>query len=130
MDNQPNQPSSGKLWSWFNPVGRQPGSWAFILSRLTALGLTLYLFMHLLVLGTLAQGEQAYHEFMALTESPVIKIGELLVVAAAIYHGLNGLRVILTSFGIGVTRQKELFYAFLALSIFGSIFFALRMFAG
>jgi succinate dehydrogenase/fumarate reductase cytochrome b subunit len=50
--------------------------------------------------------------------------------AAAIYHGLNGLRVILTSFGIGVTRQKELFYALLALSIFGSIFFALRMFAG
>jgi len=29
------------LWRWFDPRGRKMGSWAFILNRITALGLTL-----------------------------------------------------------------------------------------
>jgi hypothetical protein len=40
-----------------------------IISRLTALGLTTLPVYALLVLGKLAQGEQAYHEFMALAET-------------------------------------------------------------
>ncbi len=124
------QPSEKKFLTWFNPIGRNAGSWAFILSRITALGLTLYLFMHLVVLGRLAQGPQAYQEFLMLTEHPLVKLGELAVIAAVIYHGLNGLRVILTSFGIGIARQEQLFYAAVALSIAATIFFAIRMYAG
>ena len=117
MDNTHNQPSAGKFWLWFNPIGRQTGGWAFILNRITALGLALYLFMHLVVLGLLAQGPDAYENFLALTENPFVKLGELAVVAAAILHGLNGIRIILTSFGVGVTRQKQLFYAFMAVAV-------------
>jgi len=125
-----NQPSSKKFLAWFNPLGRQPGSWAFILSRITALGLTFYLFLHLVVLGRLAQGPQAYQEFLALAESPIVKLGELAVIAAVIYHGLNGIRIILTSFGIGVAHQQRLFYASVALALAGTVFFGIRLFGG
>jgi succinate dehydrogenase / fumarate reductase cytochrome b subunit len=125
-----NRPSAKKFLGWFNPFGRNPGSWAFILSRITALGLTFYLFLHLIVLGRLSQGPQAYEEFLALTENPVVKIGELAVIGAVIYHGLNGLRIVFTSFGIGVTRQTQLFYVSVILSFLGTIIFAIRMFAG
>ena len=72
---------------WFIPFGRQTGGWAFILNRITALGLTFYLFLHLVVLGQLAQGPDAYDGFVALTENPFINLGELAVVAAAFCTG-------------------------------------------
>jgi len=128
MDNTRNQPSAGKFWSWFNPLGRQTGGWAFILNRITALGLTLFLFLHLIVLGQLAKGPDGYDTFLALSENPIIKLGELAVVAAAILHGLNGIRIILTNFGIGVTRQKQLFYGFMALAAIIILIFVARMY--
>jgi succinate dehydrogenase/fumarate reductase cytochrome b subunit len=52
------------------------------------------------------------------------------VVAAAILHGLNGIRIILTTFGIGVTRQKQLFYGFMAVAAIVILVFFARMYLG
>src|ERR1051325_3579700 len=128
MDQTRNQPSPGKFWSWFIPVGRQVGGWAFALNRVTAIGLTLYLFLHLTVLSLLAQGPNGYDGFLALTENPIIKFGEWAVVAAVFLHGLNGIRIILTSFGVGVTRQRQLFYGFMIVAVLIILIFALRMY--
>jgi succinate dehydrogenase / fumarate reductase cytochrome b subunit len=130
MDTSQNQPSARRFWSWFIPVGRKTGSWAFALNRITALGLTLYLFLHLFILGKLTQGPDAYNEFLALTENPLIKLGEWAVVAAAILHGLNGIRIILTSFGVGVTRQKQLFWGLMAVAAVIILFFTSKMYLG
>lgn len=128
MDITRNQPSARRFWSWFIPVRRDIGYWAFALNRITALGLTFYLFLHLIVLGKLAQGPGAYDEFLALTENPFIKLGEWAVVAAAILHGLNGIRVILTSFGVGVTRQKQFFYGLMVIAVIVILIFTARMY--
>ena len=128
MDQTRNQPSAGKFWSWFIPVGRQVGGWAFALNRVTAIGLTFYLFLHLAVLSLLATGPDGYNGFLALTENPIIKFGEWAVVAAVFLHGLNGIRIILTSFGIGVTRQKQLFYGFMVVAVLIILIFTLRMY--
>jgi succinate dehydrogenase / fumarate reductase, cytochrome b subunit len=85
------------FWRWFDPRYRSISTWAFILNRITALGLTLYLFMHLIVLGKLAQGPEAYDAFIELAHTPVIKVGEMLVIAAGLIHGLNGIRIALNS---------------------------------
>lgn len=128
MDVTRNQPSARRFWSWFIPVRRDIGYWAFALNRITALGLTFYLFLHLIVLGKLAQGPGAYDEFLLLTENPFIKLGEWAVVAAAILHGLNGIRVILTSFGVGVTRQKRLFFGLMAVAVVIILIFTAKMY--
>ncbi len=128
MNNVRNQPSARKFWSWFIPFGRQAGGWAFALNRVTAIGLTLYLFLHLAVLSLLAQGPGSYDKFLALTENPLIKFGEWAVVAAVFLHGLNGIRIILTSFGVGVTRQKQLFYGFMIVAVFVILIFTVRMY--
>jgi succinate dehydrogenase / fumarate reductase cytochrome b subunit len=130
MDTTRNQPSGRRFWSWFVPVRRQTGSWAFALNRITAIGLTFYLFLHLSVLSLLAQGPGAYDKFLALTENPFIKLGEWAVVAAVLLHGLNGIRLILTSFGVGVTRQKQLFYGFMIVAILVILMFTRRMYLG
>jgi succinate dehydrogenase / fumarate reductase cytochrome b subunit len=123
-----NQPSPSKLLNWFDPRHRQPGTWAFILNRITALGLTLYLGLHLIMLGKLAQSPQAYNDFIALAKTPLIKFGELLVVAAGLIHGLNGIRIALTSFGLGVNIQRQLFWFFFSLALIGILIFTYVMF--
>lgn len=128
MDITRNLPSARRFLSWFIPLRRDLGYWAFALNRITALGLTFYLFLHLVILGKLAQGPGAYDEFLKLTENPLIKLGEWAVVAAAILHGINGIRIILTSFGVGVTRQKQIFLGFMVIAILVILLFTIRMY--
>ncbi|MGA7194394.1 MAG: succinate dehydrogenase, cytochrome b556 subunit [Anaerolineales bacterium] len=129
MDTQSNKPSPSKFLTWFNPVGRDTGGWAFILNRITALGLTFYLFLHLVILGQLAKGPQGYNSFIELMSSPIWITGELLVVAAAFLHGLNGIRIILTTFGVSVTRQKQLFYGLMVIALIAILIFGFHMFS-
>lgn len=128
MDTPHNRPSPMKFWLWFNPIGRQTGGWAFILNRVTALGLTFYLYLHLIVLGQLAKGPQGYDNFLKLVRNPIAISGELLVVAGGILHGFNGVRIVLTTFGVSVTRQKQLFYALMAIALVIILVFGIRMF--
>jgi succinate dehydrogenase / fumarate reductase cytochrome b subunit len=124
-----NASSPGNFWRWFDPRSRSVSTWAFILNRVTALGLTLYLFIHLIVLGKLAQGPQAYAEFLELAHTPLIKFGEMLVIAAGLIHGLNGIRIALTSFNIGTKYQKQIFAGLMLIAIAGIILFGIRMYS-
>jgi succinate dehydrogenase / fumarate reductase cytochrome b subunit len=128
MSEIPHKAARSRAWVWFDPRMRDVGYWAFILNRITALGLTFYLTLHLIVLGQLAKGPQGYDAFINLMKHPIAIFGELLVVAAALFHGLNGIRVILTSFGIGVPAQKQLWFALMALAVIVILVFAVRMF--
>lgn len=127
MDSQ-NKPSPKKLLNWFNPVGRQTSGFAFILNRITALGLTFYLYLHLVILGQLAKGPEGYDSFLAFVHNPIAIAGELIVVAGGVLHGLNGIRIILTTFGVSVTRQKQLFYVLMAIALIVILIFGIRMY--
>jgi succinate dehydrogenase / fumarate reductase, cytochrome b subunit len=125
-----NQPSPLNIARWFDPRFRSLGTWAFILNRITAIGLTIYLFLHLVMLARLAQGPEAYDAFIAFAHQPLVKVGEFLVIAAGLIHGLNGIRIALTSFGIGVRHQREIFAGLMVIAIGGSLVFFVRMFFG
>jgi succinate dehydrogenase / fumarate reductase cytochrome b subunit len=130
MSEQVNKSLLSNTASWFDPRARQVGYGAYILNRITALGLTLYLFLHLIILGQLAIGPDAYQPFLHLIHNPIFIFGEFLVVCAGIIHGLNGIRIGLNSFGIGVPYQKQLFYALMVIAIVVIVYFAIRMFMG
>lgn len=117
-----------RAWSWFDPRWRDISYWGFIINRISAIGLTVYLFLHLVVLGQLAQGEGAYDNFLNLVKSPVMIFLELLVVAGGVIHGLNGIRIALNSLGIWTRYQKPLFFIVLGVSLLATLIFAVRMF--
>jgi succinate dehydrogenase / fumarate reductase cytochrome b subunit len=125
-----NSPSQNHFMRWFDPRHRHPGTWAFILNRITAMGLTLYLVLHLFMLSKLAQGPEAYDAFITLAKTPIIKMGEMLVVIAGILHGLNGIRIAMTTLGWGIQRQKLIFYIVMAIGLLVSAYFGYRMFFG
>jgi len=122
-----NDPSFRNVLNWFDGRGRQVGSWAFTLNRLTALALTFYLIVHLVVLNKLTQGARSYDEFVAFAQVPLIKVGEILLIAAVVLHGLNGLRLTLLAFGIGLRYQKILFVFSFLITILAMALFAAHM---
>ena len=122
------QPSSRNALRWFDPRGRQVGSWAFILNRLIALALTFYLGLHLVVLNKLTQGVQSYNDFVAFAQMPLIKAGEIILIATVTLHGLNGVRLTLLAFGIGLRHQKILFILSAVVTILVVALFAIRLF--
>ena len=115
---------------WFDPRARQVGTLAFIMNRLSGIGLTVYLFLHLVMLSRLAVGAEAYDGFIALVKNPIFLAGEYVVVVAGFLHGANGLRIAMTGVGIGAGRQRQLLYSLMTLALVGSLVFAIRMFGG
>jgi succinate dehydrogenase / fumarate reductase cytochrome b subunit len=85
--------------------------------------------MHLIMLGNLARGPEAYNGFITLAKSWPFKVGEMFVIAGGVIHGLNGIRIALTSFGIGVRYQKQLFYALMTVAVICIAVFGVRLFS-
>ena len=123
-----NVPSPRNVFHWFDPRTRQIGSWGFIINRMTALSLTVYLGLHLMVLSKLTQGQEAYDDFVVFAQLPLIKFSENILIAAVFFHGLNGLRLILHAAGIGVQKHRLSLMIVSALTLLGSILFAIRLF--
>lgn len=125
-----NQPQPRHFLRWFDPRQRGISTIAFIINRISAIGLTFYLILHLIVLSKLVSGSQAYDSFIYLAKSPIIMIGELVVIAGAVIHGLNGIRITLNSFGVFTRIQKQLFIAIMVASVMIIAIFGIRMFFG
>ncbi len=103
-------PSSTPLRAWFDVRGRRLGGWAFALNRLSGLGLTLYLFLHLFVLRLLLQGEASWDAFIALARSPLFLTLDVILLAGLLIHGLNGVRVTLVGLGVAARQHRTLFW--------------------
>lgn len=125
--------------SWFNPFSRGIGMYAWLFQRITGLALFAYVFFHMTMIGTmlldpfLGTGVAGtfYNTVVHAVNQPLIHTGTDLVdhmlslgffidagvMAFGIYHGANGVRVVLFDLGIGIRRQKEIFWIFLILGI-------------
>lgn len=101
--------------AWFDVRGRHVGTWAFALNRATGILLVLYLGVHLVVLSLLARGPSAYNAFVALASHPLVILFDVALLGVLLYHGLNGVRLILLGLGWGLRWQRELFWALMAL---------------
>ena len=111
-----NRPRARKPWQWIDIRGRRTGMWAFALNRLTGIGLVVYLYLHFVMLSQLLQGPAAWDSFVSLARSPLVLIFDVVLFAGLVIHGLNGFRVALNGFGIGVRQQKTIFYGLMAVA--------------
>lgn len=101
---------------WRDLRWRDPGWIAFLLNRLTGVILVLYLLAHFVVLGQLVRGAEGWDALLELFGSRPFLIGDVLLIAAVIFHGLNGLRVIALTLGIGTRHSTAIFVVVLAVS--------------
>jgi succinate dehydrogenase / fumarate reductase cytochrome b subunit len=81
-----------------------PGMWAFALHRITGATIFFFLFVHVLDTALVRVSPQAYNEVISTYKTPLVGLMELGLVAAVLFHGLNGVRLILIDFWWQGTR--------------------------
>lgn len=93
---------------------------AWLLNRVTGLAVTLYLGAHIWVMHNLNQGREGFNRVMEFIQNPVTMVFEILLVGAVLYHGINGVRILLVEVGGGTKNQKGLFLGVLIVT--GALF--------
>jgi succinate dehydrogenase / fumarate reductase cytochrome b subunit len=85
--------------------------YAYILHRLTGLGILSYFLMHVVVTSLRAWGIYLWVEG-GFFHQPMFKLGEFLVFTAFAYHALNGVRLVLVELGFAVGKPIEPVYPY------------------
>lgn len=96
---------------------RTTGFFSFVLRRITGVALALYLFMHMWVIGSANQGAAAFDSRLALVQSPLFKFLEIALLAAVIYHAIDGIRLLIVHYFDVAAYRQSLFYAVLVVSV-------------
>ena len=93
------------------------GMWAWVLHKFTGWVLVGYLFTHIAVLSTATAGPEAYTTTLrSLEELALVRFAEVGLLAVAVFHILNGVRLLLVDLGVGLEAQRRSFYASLVVT--------------
>lgn len=89
-----------------------PGLWAFLLHRITGLVLVAWVVMFTVEQSTLLLGADSHDRFRDVLTTVPFRLVELAVVVAALYHALNGLRLVAVDLWPAATaRHRQLLQA-------------------
>lgn len=106
------------------------GMWAWLFHRVSGVVLAVYIFAHIWVISTAAaSGKSTFDAMFETLESPLFVVLDLALLAAVVYHALNGIRIILFDLGVAIRRQKTLWYVVLGVSVAVMAVFAIISFS-
>ena len=91
------------------PYRGKSGQWAFISHRITGFLVFMFLLLHVVDVS-LVQDKHLYNEVHAVYGNVVLRVFEVTLLFALVFHALNGLRIILIDFfPDAIRRDKALF---------------------
>ena len=97
--------------------GRQ-GQWSWLGHRVTGVAIILFLFAHVVDTALVGWGPSAYNRVVHVYQNPIVGLLELGLVAAVIYHALNGIRIMIIDFWPKASDwQRQLSYGTLTLFV-------------
>jgi succinate dehydrogenase / fumarate reductase cytochrome b subunit len=100
---------AGWIWAGNYKVER----YLYLLHRITGLGLMFFGMFHLTATTVFRmQGKAVWDATIAFLSSPLLAVGEFLVLIAFAYHALNGLRLILQELGFSLGKPVPPVYPF------------------
>jgi succinate dehydrogenase / fumarate reductase cytochrome b subunit len=83
------------------------GQWSWVLHRLTGLGVVFFFVLHVIDTSWALFYPELYVEAIATYQSPLFTIGEFGLVAAVVYHAINGLRIIFFDYRPNLWRYQQ-----------------------
>lgn len=108
--------------------GRE-GMWSWVAHRVTGVLIFFFLFAHVMDTALVRVSPEAYNEVIGTYKNPVVGLGEAGLVAAVIFHALNGVRIILVDFwSDGPRYQRQMLWAVVGLFAVLFVPFAIRHF--
>ncbi len=94
------------------------GMWSWVLHRITGVAIFFFLLVHVLDTALVRVSPEAYNAVINTNKTPIIGLAELGLVAAILFHGLNGIRVILIDFWRkGAKYQNVMFWVVIAIAL-------------
>jgi succinate dehydrogenase / fumarate reductase cytochrome b subunit len=85
-----------KKKSDYGPIYKgHEGQYSWLLHRVTGVAIILFLFAHVIDTAVVGWGPNAYNRVVSVYENPVVRLLELGLVAAVVFHSLNGLKIML-----------------------------------
>lgn len=94
------------------------GMWSWVLHRITGVAIFFFLLVHVLDTALVRVSPEAYNAVINTYKTPIIGLAELGLVAAILFHGLNGIRVILIDFWRkGAKYQNLMFWIVVAIAL-------------
>ena len=84
---------------------------------MTGVALVVYLFLHIAVISTARAGADTFDAVLIILQKPVFVVLDLFLIAAVLYHALNGVRVLLFDAGIAIRQQALLFWVCMLLTV-------------
>jgi len=90
--------------------------WSWVAHRVTGVLIFFFLFAHVMDTALVRVSPEAYNEVIGTYKNPVVGLGEAGLVAAVIFHALNGVRIILVDFwSDGPRYQRQMLWAVVGL---------------
>jgi len=95
--------------------GRE-GMWSWVLHRITGIAIFFFLLVHVLDTSLIRVSPEAYNAVLGTYKNPIMGLGETVLVAAIVFHALNGLRIILIDvWSKGAQYQRQMFWIVMGL---------------
>ncbi len=90
---------ASKKKSDYGPIYKgHEGQYSWLLHRITGVAIILFLFAHVIDTAVVGWGPNAYNRVVRVYENPVVRLLELGLVAAVLYHSFNGIKILLVDF--------------------------------
>lgn len=106
--------------------GRE-GMWSWVVHRITGVSIFFFLFAHVIDTAMVRVSPEAYNTAVEAYKNPVVGVMEVGLVAAVLFHALNGIRVVLVDFwGNGPRYQRQLMYGVIGIFLVLFVPFTVR----
>ena len=106
-----------------------PAYWAFLMHRLSGLGLAVFLPLHFWALGLAPRGPAALEGFLRFTDQGLFKLAEWGLVVLLALHMMGGVRLLLIEFGSASGLRKDWIAGAAGFAAAAGLAFALSLFA-
>ena len=95
------------------------GQWSWALHRLAGLGVLFFFILHVIDTSWSVFYPELYAKAIAVYQSPLFTLGEFALVAAVVYHGINGFRIVIMDYRPHLWKYQDraVLYTWLATAI-------------
>jgi succinate dehydrogenase / fumarate reductase, cytochrome b subunit len=112
------------VWGWLDPLHLNLERWAYAFQRVTGLAVLAYVVGHIgdtsfFVGGPFGEGPSpaSWSSDLAVTENILGHVVLVMVVLVVVYHGVNGMRLILAEYGVIFAKPSRPDYPYRAKSL-------------
>jgi len=97
---------------WYGSLKYNMEKYLYLLHRVTGIGLWLFVMLHIALMGSRIYSETVYEQVHGLLMNPAADIGMVIVTLGLLFHGFNGIRLLLQEYGLISVKPERPVYPY------------------